>query len=243
MATYVTLVNELLRRLNEVTLDTAGDGFDTVRNVQALAKDAINNSIRNILQTGQEWPFLKVTYTQTLTAGTRLYDFPADFASVDWDTFYIKQLDSTSNTPSFLPTISFEEYTQRYRGLDDQADSGSGISAPQRIYQTYESKFGVTPVPDNSYEIEYVYWKFPADLVLFNDTCLIPDRFNHVLVDGAMMYMMRFRSNDQSAAIHQQNFDNGIRSMRRILMDDPLDIRSTVVQRNKSFSNTISSIV
>jgi len=243
MATYVTLVNELLRRLNEVTLDTAGDGFDTVRNVQALAKDAINNSIRNILQTGQEWPFLKVTYTQTLTAGTRLYDFPADFASVDWDTFYIKQLSSTSNTPSFLPTISFEEYTQRYRGLDDQADSGSGISAPQRIYQTYESKFGVTPVPDNSYEIEYVYWKFPADLVLFNDTCLIPDRFNHVLVDGAMMYMMRFRSNDQSAAIHQQNFDNGIRSMRRILMDDPLDIRSTVVQRNKSFSNTISSIV
>ena len=243
MATYVTLVNELLRRLNEVTLDTAGDGFDAVRNVQALAKDAINNSIRNILQTGQEWPFLKVTYTQTLTAGTRLYDFPADFASVDWDTFYIKQLSSTSNTPSFLPTISFEEYTQRYRGLDDQADSGSGISAPQRVYQTYESKFGVTPVPDNSYEIEYVYWKFPADLVLFNDTCLIPDRFNHVLVDGAMMYMMRFRSNDQSAAIHQQNFDNGIRSMRRILMDDPLDIRSTVVQRNKSFSNTISSIV
>ena len=243
MATYVTLTNQLLRRLNEVTLTTSGDGFDSVRNVQALAKDAINNSIRNILQTGQEWPFLKVTYIQTLTAGTRLYDFPADFASVDWDTFYIKQLSSTSNTPSFLPTVSFEEYTQRYRGLDDQADSGSGISAPQRVYQTYESKFGLTPVPDNAYEIEYVYWKFPSDLTNYNDSCVIPDRFNHVIVDGAMMYMMRFRFNDQSAAIHQQNFDTGIRSMRRILMDDPLDIRSTVVQRNKSFSNTISSIV
>ena len=243
MATYVDLVNQLLRRLNEVTLDTAGDGFDSVRNVQALAKDAINNAIRNILQTGQEWPFLKITYTQTLTAGTRLYDFPADFASVDWDTFYIKELGAASNTPSFLPAISFEEYTQRYRGLDDQGDSGSGISAPQRIYQTYESKFGVTPVPNNAYEIEYVYWKFPSDLTNYNDTSIIPDRFNHVLIDGAMMYMMRFRSNDQSAAIHQQNFTDGIRSMRRILMDDPMDIRSTVVQRNKSFSNTISSIV
>ena len=102
MATYVSLVNELLRRLNEVTLDTAGDGFDTVRNVQALAKDAVNNAIRNILQTGQEWPFLKTTYVQTLTAGTRQYDFPADLASVDWDTFYIKQLGSASNTPSFF---------------------------------------------------------------------------------------------------------------------------------------------
>ncbi len=60
MATYVTLVNELLTRLNEVTLSTAGSGFDDVRNVQALAKQAVNNSIRNILQTGQEWPFLRI---------------------------------------------------------------------------------------------------------------------------------------------------------------------------------------
>ena len=243
MATYVTLVNQLLTRLNEVTLSTAGSGFDDARNVQALAKQSINNSIRNILQTGQEWPFLKTTYTQTLTAGTRLYDFPADFATVDWDTFYIKKLSSTNNTPSFLPTISFEEYIQRYRGQDDQGDSGSGISAPQRVYQTYESKFGVTPVPDNAYEIEYVYWSFPADLTFYNDVAVIPDRFNHVVVDGAMMYMMRFRSNDQSAAIHQQTFQDGIRSMRRILMDDPLDIRSTVVQRNNSFNNARSSVV
>jgi len=243
MATYVALVNQLLTRLNEVTLATTGSGFDDVRNVQALAKQAINNSIRNILQTGQEWPFLKTTYTQTLTAGTRQYDFPADFATVDWDTFYIKELGSASNTPSYLPTISFEEYTQRYRGLDDQADSGSGISAPQRIYQTYESKFGVTPVPNDAYEIEYVYWTFPADLSAYDDVAVIPDRFNHVIIDGAMMYMMRFRSNDQSAALHQQSLQEGIRSMRRILMDDPLDIRSTVIQRNKSFSNTMSTIV
>ena len=59
MATYVTLVNELLRRLNEVTLDIAGDGFDSVRNVQALAKDAVNSSIRLILQDGQSGPSSK----------------------------------------------------------------------------------------------------------------------------------------------------------------------------------------
>jgi hypothetical protein len=67
--TYITLVNDTLRRLNEVTLDTAGDGFDTVRNVQGLAKDAVNNSIRLILQDGQEFPFLKTTKTETLVAG------------------------------------------------------------------------------------------------------------------------------------------------------------------------------
>jgi len=242
MATYVTLINQLLRRLNEVTLDTAGDGFDTVRNVQALAKDAINNSIRNILQTGQEWPFLKNTYTQTLTAGTRQYDFPADYSRADWQTFYIKKLTSVDNTPMSLPAITYDEYIQRYRHFDDTGDQ-TGISAPTLVYQTNEEKFGVTPIPNDSYQIEYVYWSFPADLSEYDDTTAIPDRFNHVVIDGAMMYMMRFRSNDQSAAIHQQNFQDGIRSMRRILMDDPLDIRSTVIQRNKSFSNTISSIV
>ena len=242
MATYVALTNELLRRLNEVTLDTAGDGFDTVRNVQALAKDAVNNSIRSILQTGQEWPFLKNTYTQTLTAGTKEYSFPSDYSSADWETFYIKQLSSSQNVPSHLPVITYDEYIQRYRQSDDVGDA-SGIAAPTLVYQTNEEKFGVTPIPDAAYEIEYVYWSYPSDLVLYDDVAVIPDRFKHVLIDGAMMYMMRFRSNDQSAAIHQQNFQDGIKSMRRVLMDDPLDVRSTVIQRNKSFSITISSIV
>lgn len=232
--TYVTLVNEVLRRLNEVTLDTAGDGFDTVRNVQALAKDAVNNSIRLILQDGQEWPFLKTTYTQTLTAGTRTYDFPADMGTVDWDTFFLKKTTGIDNTPKHLKTLSYNDYVQNYRVSDDEGDQVNGIGAPLLVYQTYEEKFGVTPLPDNSYEIEYIYFSYPNDLTLYNDTTIIPDRFKHVIVDGAIMYIMRFRSNEQSAAIHQQNFENGIKSMRRILLDDNLYLRSTVITRPAS---------
>ena len=242
MATYVTLVNELLRRLNEVTLDTAGDGFTAVRNVQALAKDAVNNSIRNILQTGQEWPFLKTTQTQTLAAGTRQYDFPDDYSRADWQTFYIKKLTSVDNTPMHLPSITYDEYIQRYRHFDDTGDA-TGISAPTLVYQTNETKFGVTPIPDNTYEVEYIYYKFPSDLTLFNDTAIIPDRFKHVLIDGAMMYMMRFRSNEQSAAMHQANFDMGIKSMRRILIDEPLRARSTVVDRINSSNQVLGRVM
>jgi hypothetical protein len=241
MATYVALTNELLRRLNEVTLDTAGDGFDSTRNVQALAKDAINNSVRNIIQTGQEWPFLKTTYTQTLTAGTRLYDFPADYSSADWETFYLKKLSSVDNTPMHLPSITYDEYIQKYRQLDDTGDA-SGISAPNLVYQTNESKFGITPIPNAAYEVEYVYWSYPADMVLYDDVAVIPDRFKHVIIDGAMMYMMRFRSNDQSAAIHQQNFESGIKSMRRVLIDEPLTVRSTVLHRSPIASSSSGRI-
>jgi len=51
MATYINLVNELLRRLNEVEISEAD--FTTTKNVQSLAKDAVNSSIREILQDAQ----------------------------------------------------------------------------------------------------------------------------------------------------------------------------------------------
>jgi len=141
-----------------------------------------------------------------------------------------------------LPSVSYEEYIQRYRHFDDTGDQ-TGISAPTLVYQTDELKFGVTPIPDNSYEIEYVYYKFPADLSLFNDTTIIPDRFKHVLIDGAMMYMMRFRSNEQSAAMHQNNFEDGIKLMRRVLVDEPLRVRSTVVDRINSSNQVLGRVL
>jgi len=241
MATYVTLVNELLRRMNEVTLDTAGDGFDSVRNVQALAKDAVNSSIRLILQDGQEWPFLKTTFTQALTVGTRQYDFPADYSSTDWDTFYLKKLSSENNSPMPLSVISYEQYIQNVRPSDDTGDQVNGDGPPALVYQTLGTAFGVSPIPNAAYEIEYVYWKFPTDLTAFNDVAIIPDRFKHVVIDGAMMFMMRFRSNEQSAAMHQNNFEDGIKTMRRVLIDDTLFVRSTVVgdSRTSSFTSGV----
>lgn len=230
MSTFVQLTNELLRRLNEVPLDIAGDGFNTVRNVQAAAKDAINNSLREIYQVGVEWPFFKNTYTQVLTAGTNLYDFPANYSKVDWETFYIKQLSSQNNTPETLTPISYEEYLQTHRPQDDLGEV-DGRGAPMYVYQTFESKFGVTPTPNAGYEIEYVYWSVPASLSNYDDVCEIPERFNHVIIDGAMAYMMLFRSNDQSASIHQQRFEQGVRHMKRILFDDELRLRSTVLER------------
>ena len=242
MATYVALVNELLRRLNEVTLDTAGDGFDTVRNVQALAKDAINSSIRSIIQSGQEFPFLKTIGVGFITAldpsvpaGTVKVDFPSDMGTVDWDSFFLTSGGTAQPTPKPLPVLSFTEWQTKYRSSDETGSRGE----PQRIYQTQGNQFGVSPINDNnSYSINYVYWSSPSDLTNFDDATVIPDRFKHVIIDGAMMYMMRFRSNEQSAAMHQQIFENGIKTMRRILVDDPLYIRSTVVERNNS-SNTI----
>ena len=237
MATYITLVNELLRRLNEVTINAAD--FDSVRNIQSIAKDAVNSSVREILQEAQEWPFTLVTYNQQLTAGVGVYDFPSDYSKADWETFYLKPLEGSN--PTVLPAVTYEIYLRAYRATDDTSGAG-GYGIPTHTYKTQEEKFGVTPVPDKDYTVEYRYWKYPEDLTLADDVCVIPTRFKHVIIDGAMMYMMRFRSNEQSAALHQQKFNTGIKSMRRLIVDSPSSqLYSTAITQSIGFGGSIKS--
>lgn len=231
MSTFISLTNELLRRLNEVQIDQAD--FPNVKNVQALAKDAINSSIRQMLQDAQEWPFTLVTYEQTLTAGTNTYDFPADYSKADWDTFYVKQLSSENNTPKKLNLITYDQYLSSYRSVEELSGD-SGRTDPACVYTTQDTKFGVSPIPNASYVVEYRYWKYPADLIAFDDTSVIPDRFKHVVIDGAMMYMMLFRSNEQSASMHSKKFEDGIKMMRRLVVDPHVNVISTVIHRSNT---------
>lgn len=226
MSTFINLTNELLRRLNEVQIDQAD--FGSVKNVQALAKDAINSSLRELLQDAQEWPFTLVTYEQTLVSGTKVYNFPADYSKADWDTFYIKQLTSKNNSPQKLNLITYDQYLTSHRSVEDTSGTG-GYTNPLNVYMTQDTKFGVTPIPDDSYVVEYRYWKYPADLVTYSDTAVVPDRFKHVVIDGAMMYMMSFRSNDQSSELHKKKFQDGIKMMRRLFVDQSVNVISTML--------------
>jgi hypothetical protein len=235
MATYLSLTNELLQRLGEVQMDSSE--FEGARNIQALAKTAINSSVREILHVAQEWPFTLATEVQTLTIGQSVYDFPATLSSVDWESFYLKTLNST-NTPVRLKILTYTDYLNTYRPQDD-INGVAGYAPPRFVYQTQDLKFGITPLPDQAYELEYKYWVFPDNLTAATDVCIIPDRFSSVVLDGAMVYMMIFRSNEQSASIHQTRFDAGIKTMRRLFLDEPLYVTSTAVTSRPLTSRVI----
>ncbi len=226
MSTYLSLTNELLRRMGEVTMDSTE--FDGARNIQSLAKNAINSSVRELMHSAQEWPFALTTKTQTMTVGIGTYSFPADTSSVDWESFYLKKLAAADNDPTRLAVLTYTDYLDNYRPGEDMNGTG-GYGPAIAVYQTQDSKFGVTPIPDQAYEIEYKYWSFPADLIESTDVCIVPDRFTSVLIDGAMFYMLMFRSNEQGASIYKDKFDVGIRTMRRLLLDEPLYMRSTMI--------------
>lgn len=227
-STYLSLTNRLLRRLNEVVIDETD--FSGARNVQALAKDSINYSIREILSYVQEWPFTTTTTTQVLTSGVQEYDFPSDLHVVDWDSFFLDKDAALSPAVNGekISTISYDEYQKNHRANDENMLSSS-YAKPARVYRTQQTKFGVSPPPDQAYTIEYVYNSFPQDLSASADTTIIPPRFDHVIIEGAMVYMMRFRSNDQATSYHTQKFKEGLEFMRRVLLDPADYFRANVV--------------
>jgi hypothetical protein len=242
--TYITIVNEVLRRANEVEIDESS--FNSIKSVQTLAKDAVNASCRHIIQRGQQWPFLATTATQVLVVGQAEYSFPADYSSADWQTFFLKSDTVLGNSARFVQEISFDAYTQYHRIIDDEATAGD-YSIPLSVYPTVDGKFGFTPLPNAAYSVEYRYYAFPTvDLVnasdVFATVTKIPDRFKHIAIDGAMMYLMRYRSNEQSAMLHEKSFHNGIEDMRRLLLQQPPSVVSKQIVRSGSanvFNQTV----
>ena len=102
--TFLQLVNQVNRRLNEVELTSTN--FASATGFYAHAKDAVNASIRYINQSEFEWPFNHNTQTTTLTANQSRYSFPADCKVINFDSFRIKE-DSTlgNSTTRILPLI------------------------------------------------------------------------------------------------------------------------------------------
>ena len=64
---YLSLTNEVCRRLNETELTSSN--FATATGFYAQVKDAINASIRDINQKHFNWPFNPNTDDITLTSG------------------------------------------------------------------------------------------------------------------------------------------------------------------------------
>lgn len=228
MATFLELVNEVNRRLNEVELTTSN--FASSSGFYAHAKDAVNASIRYINQSEFEWPFNHNLQTLTLTANQSRYAFPADCKVINFNSFRIREDATIGNATTKLSSITYEEYLDKYVGQEYNSTSGQGV--PVNVVQAPSLEFILTPEPDKAYELIYEYYNFSTDLVLNTDTTIIPDRFKHVITDGAMHYAYLFRGNTQDALVAKEKFDEGIKHMRSMLINRTRYVRSYMIPQN-----------
>ena len=223
---YLTLVNEVQRRLNEVELTSST--FPTARGAHAQSKDAINASVRHINQEEFEWPWNHVEQSEVLSAGVVRYSFPYDAKTIDFDSFRIKR-DAALNVDSRkLKILSYEEYLDKY--VDYEYNSSEDVrTTPRYVVRAPSREFLVVPSPDQDYEIAYEYYTSTYDLQNATDVPTIPEQYRHVIVDGAMYYAYMFRGNEQAANLSMNKFADGIKYMRSLNINRTDYIRDTRV--------------
>lgn len=225
-STYIDLTNALLRRLNEVEIEVAD--FADVRGVQALAKDAVRASIAKINAAEFEWPFNSAEHSQTLTVGEEDYSWPNFFKSVEWNSFYIVNDGTNTNTTTSLDFVSRDYYYDRLRNADLDAGS-SGLDLPKYVFPSHGNGYGVSPSPNKAYVLRFRYFLNYAELLNYDDQTRVPSTYDHVLIAGAMYHMYLFRDNSEMAGIAQQEFMAGIKEMQTLLLNKYASIEDTRV--------------
>jgi len=230
VSTFIDLTNQLLRRLNEVEIAPAD--FATVRGVQALAKDAIRNSISKINIAEVEWSFNAAEHTQVLVQGQEEYSFPSYFKVADWNSFQIQKDVSLGVNFTDLGYISRDEYYQ-YRRAEDNNSGSAGIGMPEMAGPSHGNGYVVTPTPDKAYTIKFRYYLTPQALELDTDQTRIPNTYDNVIIEGALVQMYMFRDNPEAANIAAQIFSQGIKEMQTLLINNYQEVYDTRIIRNR----------
>ncbi len=111
MATFLSLTNSVLARLNEVQLTSSN--FSNARGIQVQAQNAVNESIRYINQREFQYPFNHTTKTQTLSPGIVRYSIPTDAKHVDYNTARIVKDSTIGASGANLSILQYNDYINR----------------------------------------------------------------------------------------------------------------------------------
>jgi len=240
-ASYLTLTNELLRELNEVILTSAN--FASATGIQQHAKDCINRAYLDIANAEPKWPFLSAgesgnidpmygnVYVETV-AGTRFYELKevssnltTDYGAIDWSNFYITTIGVEGETTPYvsknLKFLTIEDW-KNFRRASENADDADQQTwgEPAYVIRSPDSrKFGLSPIPKQTYRVWFYAWNLPTELVEFNNEIVFPNVYKPVLMARARYYVWQFKDNPQAAAFALDDYNRGIRTMRSNLLN------------------------
>ncbi len=209
-STYLTLVNKVLRRVNEVELTASN--FADARGIHASAKEGVLRTVRRINTKKIQWPFNQVTGSQLLVVGQELYTWPALWKDVDWGSFYIEKDDTLGTNTHELKKADQDVYykTLKPRDLDSDTD---GRGKPDYVFESNAGGFGVTPSPDQAYTVKFFYSTNDIVLDAYTDSVTMPDLYDELIIDGAMYTIYMHYDNVDRANEAENAFKDQLNEM------------------------------
>jgi len=120
--TFLTLANDVITRMNEVTLTASN--FVDARGVQVQCKNAVNEAIRHINQKEFGYPFNHASNNSVLVPGTSRYTVPASTKHIDYNTARIKRNTDLSTSGGNLAKLDYNEYINKeFANQEDEVDA------------------------------------------------------------------------------------------------------------------------
>ena len=226
-STYISLVNQVARRLNEVEI-IDGD-FANATGVQSVIKDAVKAAVSKINQMEFEWPFNAAEETDVLIVGQEEYTWPTFFKVADWNSFQIQEDTALGVSYTTLKYIERDEWYKKHRD-NDYASGSNGISVPRYIFPSHGNGYGVSPSPDKAYTLKFRYYQNYSDISAADDVTRIPDSYDTVLVDGALYHLYMFKDNLESSQASFMAFEKGIKDLQTLYINNYEYIRDTRVK-------------
>lgn len=224
--TYLELVNDVNKRLNEVPLTSSN--FAGAGGYYADVKGYINSALNRINREEFEWPFNHIKYVETLVVDQNRYPYQSDAKSVAFDTFLLKGDDTLNVETQKLRIMDYEEYLTNY--ADYEFNPTDYQDKPRYIIRNRDLSYTIVPPPDQAYQIVYEYYKLPINLENWDDVPTIPEQFRWVILEGAMYHAYLFRGALEEAAISDKMFTDGIADMRKLYINRTEYVRSTTIR-------------
>ena len=239
--TYLQLTNEVLRELNEIPLTSANFG-DAV-GLQQFVKDAVNKSIFDIANEEPQLPFFSAAasggtdpfygnVTVATVAGTRWYTLKSgsssittDYASIDWDDFYLTTINVSGETAPYvskgLNFLTLDDWKRYYRDNENEDDADSqNYGEPIHVIKSPDHrKFGLSPIPDKVYNVHFYAYTKPTKLSAHGDTIVFPEQYSNVITSRVRYYVWQFKESPQQAAFALDDFKKAMRHMKSNLLN------------------------
>lgn len=226
-STYLSLCNQVIRRLNEVEL-IEGD-FAACTGVQALVKDAVKSAVSRINQMEFEWPFNAAEETDVLVVGQEEYTWPTFYKVADWNSFQIQGSTSLGSRFKTLKFIERDTWYKQYRDLDD-ASGSTGRDIPEFVFPAHGNGYGVSPSPNKTYSLKFRYFMNYSDIVNATDVTRIPETYDTVLIDGALYYMYQFKDNLEAAQIAFAAYEKGVKDLQTLYINNTISVTDTRIK-------------
>jgi hypothetical protein len=239
--TFLTLTNEVLQELNEIELTSAT--FANAKGIQSFVKNSINKSLNDIATEEPQLPFFAAAasggtdpfygnVTVATVAGTRWYTLKSgsssvttDYASIDWDDFYLTTINVSGESSPFvsrgLRYLSLDEWTRYFRDSENQDDADTqNFGEPKYVIRSPDHrKFGLSPIPDKVYNVHFYAYNTPTALSSHSDEMVLPDQYANVITSRARYYVWQFKESPQQAAFALEDYKKGMRQMKSNLIN------------------------